>query len=989
MNDLSNKRCVRQFKDATTLDSIRFAEADSNGDQRLDFNEFLHMLPPRIHSQYSVDQVQAWFDAADTNGDGTLSTDEFFRWSLTNAARTHGSRALELIFAKYDRDGTGQLDVIEFQEVVEQLGFYGVMAKQIFNALDVDNSGFISYHELIDKLSTGAVTVDESAKKLLTSMVWTYGESESSAPLKAIDTKGWVIRGQNADSVRHQLQELLDASGGHVIDLIKLFDIDAGMALTIDDVEFATAMRCHFGYRGSKLVLDEVFASLDTDGSGKIGFHELFEFLRGRASPSFHEPISNLHSPRSPCSPCRQDPLQMPARAGPSHGRSCSARNVADRHSLDPRSAPAAVDMSVAPPAGRAFDHVAWSAASLHSALQQMMSRQAIGPAEVLTEAMLESGPGAANPKGRSSRRSLSLDAWLNFIFGSAFGGRVCTTLWDDELKPAATAAFNQMLALVKGVKFDSKNVGIVQLTQWLTKPRVHHTSNDLPRKSSRALEGLHAKRRERDALLQLPAAGAARRKRTADTISARATAAISNAAMAAAQRDAAAKKEEEARALQWHRSRGCQVNGQRWERPPVQRWESPPCIEAQLATGLFAMRSPRFPDATRVQAGKEVNTEALIKGHSHMFRAPADATSAPKAVSPRLKLSPRLRLPELLNATYAQPPLGDAASMPKRSPRTGTKLRDTLYMWEPPEVSASPPPEPLPMPPRTPLWKITRADPDAMKQPMAAGPRRADDQQPVAQSSALVPLKEEEQAASHQELVNEEDPQTPAAGAGPFVPFIAAEPQSKPPREVATIAEEPNSATSAPAAPMLLETQPHEPTPDTAGAVANATTEVMATAEDVPASAKEVSAVVETAATAAQTAVVAAEVAVTDGPAGIEETVVAERTATEITVGETNVEEAEDEAVDTEADHESVAEEVERVGEVAAGEMTAEVANAEGDAGDETAAEAAAEEVAAEAEAVENMAAEPVAEEGAVESVAEEVAAEATAEQAEVEAIT
>ena len=45
-------------------------------------------------------------------------------------------------------------------------------------------------------------------------------------------------------------------------------------------MEFHKALTGHFGYRGSPWVLDEVFKSIDTDGSGEIGFDELFE-VRG------------------------------------------------------------------------------------------------------------------------------------------------------------------------------------------------------------------------------------------------------------------------------------------------------------------------------------------------------------------------------------------------------------------------------------------------------------------------------------------------------------------------------------------------------------------------------------------------------------------------------------------------------------------------------------------------------------------------------------
>ena len=58
----------------------------------------------------------------------------------------------------------------------------------------------------------------------------------------------------------------------------------------IDDVEFLNGLRLHFGYRGSPLLISQVFESIDADATGQIGFDELFFFIRGRwreiASPT-------------------------------------------------------------------------------------------------------------------------------------------------------------------------------------------------------------------------------------------------------------------------------------------------------------------------------------------------------------------------------------------------------------------------------------------------------------------------------------------------------------------------------------------------------------------------------------------------------------------------------------------------------------------------------------------------------------------------------
>lgn len=251
------------------------------GNQKLDFEEFLAMQPLRVRQQFAAEEIRRWFDAADGNGDGVLSINEFFCWSLTNASRKHGTTALEEVFARYDKDKTGFLDSIEFTRAATEMGF-GAVAHQIFRGLDDDGSGTLSYHELVRGLAD-EVPVDPKTKQLLSAMVWSYDEStkvDHARAQSSLQTSNWVIRGLDAGSVRAELQDLLRESGGHVADLIKLFDDDAGTELVIDDMEFTKTMRATFGYMGTKAVLDEVFKSLDTDGSGTIGFDELFEFVR-------------------------------------------------------------------------------------------------------------------------------------------------------------------------------------------------------------------------------------------------------------------------------------------------------------------------------------------------------------------------------------------------------------------------------------------------------------------------------------------------------------------------------------------------------------------------------------------------------------------------------------------------------------------------------------------------------------------------------------
>lgn len=92
--------------------SRAFAEADSNNDHELDFEEFVSLQPRQVQDSLSGEELQAMFQAADIDGGGTISVDEFFLFSLSVAAFKHSDRdSMQAIFEKFDKDKTGFLCV--------------------------------------------------------------------------------------------------------------------------------------------------------------------------------------------------------------------------------------------------------------------------------------------------------------------------------------------------------------------------------------------------------------------------------------------------------------------------------------------------------------------------------------------------------------------------------------------------------------------------------------------------------------------------------------------------------------------------------------------------------------------------------------------------------------------------------------------------------------------------------------------------------------
>ena len=68
--EAQERRLVFELTESTTHDSRAFAEFDLDGNQALDFDEFLAMQPPAIRRRFTTAEIREWFNEADLDGNG-------------------------------------------------------------------------------------------------------------------------------------------------------------------------------------------------------------------------------------------------------------------------------------------------------------------------------------------------------------------------------------------------------------------------------------------------------------------------------------------------------------------------------------------------------------------------------------------------------------------------------------------------------------------------------------------------------------------------------------------------------------------------------------------------------------------------------------------------------------------------------------------------------------------------------------------------------
>ncbi|CAI9779213.1 unnamed protein product [Fraxinus pennsylvanica] len=159
MNRFKRKalRVIADFLSNEEVEGIKemFAKIDADNDGIVSTEE-LKVGLQKFNSQLAESEVQMLIEAVDMNGKGTMDYGEFLAISL-HLQRMANDEHLHKAFSYFDKDGNGYIEPDELQDALMEDGVddSANVAKDIFQEVDIDKDGRISYDEFVAMMKTG------------------------------------------------------------------------------------------------------------------------------------------------------------------------------------------------------------------------------------------------------------------------------------------------------------------------------------------------------------------------------------------------------------------------------------------------------------------------------------------------------------------------------------------------------------------------------------------------------------------------------------------------------------------------------------------------------------------------------------------------------------------------------------------------------------------------------------------------------------------
>ncbi|KAK6120257.1 hypothetical protein DH2020_045948 [Rehmannia glutinosa] len=159
MNRFKRKalRVIADFLSNEEVEGIKeiFARIDTDNDGIVSTEELKTGLQ-KLNSQLAESEVQMLIEAVDIYGKGTLDYGEFLAISL-HLQRMANDEHLHKAFTYFDKDGNGYIEPDELRDALMEDGAddSADVANDIFQEVDTDKDGRISYDEFVAMMKTG------------------------------------------------------------------------------------------------------------------------------------------------------------------------------------------------------------------------------------------------------------------------------------------------------------------------------------------------------------------------------------------------------------------------------------------------------------------------------------------------------------------------------------------------------------------------------------------------------------------------------------------------------------------------------------------------------------------------------------------------------------------------------------------------------------------------------------------------------------------
>ncbi|XP_041996856.1 calcium-dependent protein kinase 13-like isoform X2 [Salvia splendens] len=159
MNRFKRKalRVIADFLSNEEVEGIKdiFARIDTDSDGIVSTDELKAGLK-NSNSQMTETEIQMLIEAVDANGKGTLDYGEFLAISL-HLQKISNNEHLHKAFSYFDKDGNGYIEPGELRDALKEDGEddSADVANDIFQEVDRDKDGLISYDEFVAMMKTG------------------------------------------------------------------------------------------------------------------------------------------------------------------------------------------------------------------------------------------------------------------------------------------------------------------------------------------------------------------------------------------------------------------------------------------------------------------------------------------------------------------------------------------------------------------------------------------------------------------------------------------------------------------------------------------------------------------------------------------------------------------------------------------------------------------------------------------------------------------